>query len=222
MNQIIKLFFGCLVLGCMLTINLYGQDPTRFNTQIEQLVSKEYHFDPGKELLLFTGSSSIRMWKDIQDYFPQYNVVNNGFGGSHFSDLIFFYNKLIIPNNPDILFIYEGDNDIASKKKPRMIAKEAKFLLYKIRRDLPGTRVVMISPKPSIARWDLRKEYQALNKKLKRLAHRTDMVEYADVWNAMLDENGYVFQDVFIEDNLHMNKKGYDIWAKVLSGFLNE
>lgn len=222
MNQFIKLCFGYLVLGCLLTCNLYAQDPTRFNTQIEQLVSKEYNLDPGKELLLFTGSSSIRMWTDIQEYFPEYNVINNGFGGSHFSDLIFFYNKVIIPYNPHILFIYEGDNDIASKKKPRMIAKEAKFLLSKIRRDLPGTRVVLISPKPSIARWDLRKDYQTLNKKLKRLAGKTDKVEYADVWNAMLDENGHVFQDVFIEDNLHMNKKGYDIWAKVLSGLLNE
>jgi lysophospholipase L1-like esterase len=222
MKQIIKLSLGWLILCCLLTFNLNAQDPTRFNTQIEQLVSKEYNLDPGKKLLLFTGSSSIRMWTNIQDHFPHHNVINNGFGGSHFSDLIFFYNKVIIPHKPHILFIYEGDNDIASKKNPRMILKEAEFLLSKIRRDLPGTRVILISPKPSIARWDLRKEYQALNKKLKRLANKTDKVEYADVWNAMLDEKGNVMQDVFIEDNLHMNKKGYDIWAKVLSGFVNE
>mgnify|MGYP001028435298 CR=1 FL=1 len=222
MKQIIKLSIGWFVVCSLLAINLHAQDPTRFNTQIEQLVSKEYNLDPGKELLLFTGSSSIRMWTDIQEYFPDYNVINNGFGGSHFSDLIFFYNKVIIPHKPHMLFIYEGDNDIASKKKPRMIEKEVKFLVSKIRRDLPGTRVVLISPKPSIVRWDLRKEYQALNKKLKRLVHRTDMVEFADVWNAMLDEKGIVMQDVFIEDNLHMNKKGYDIWAKVLSGFVKE
>jgi lysophospholipase L1-like esterase len=219
MKNLIFSILICLLL--MTTYSLNAQDPNRFSEQVEKLVLAEYNFPPGKKLALFTGSSSIRMWNNIQDNFPDYNVVNNGFGGSHFSDLIYFYNKLIIPHQPDILFIYEGDNDIASQKKPRMITKEAKFLLTKIQRDLPNTQVVLISPKPSIARWELRKDYEALNRKMKRLAKKTDKVEFADVWNAMLDENGNVFQDVFLEDNLHMNKKGYDIWAKVLSGFLN-
>lgn len=219
MNILNRKLLGLLIL-LFLAFSLNAQDPNRFLGEVEKLVSTDYQFSPDKKLALFTGSSSIRMWNDIQKYFPEYNVVNNGFGGSHFSDLIYFYNKLIIPHNPDILFIYEGDNDIASKKKPRAIAKEAKFLLSKIRRDLPNTQVVLISPKPSIARWELRKEYEALNKKLKKLARKTDKVEFADVWTAMLDEQGNVLRDVFLDDNLHMNKKGYDIWAKVLSDFL--
>jgi lysophospholipase L1-like esterase len=36
----------------------------------------------------------------------------------------------------------------------------------------------------------------------------------------MLDENGQVFTDIFLNDNLHMNKKGYDIWGKVIGEFL--
>ena len=219
MTILSRKLLGLLAL-LLLDFGLNAQDPNRFLGEVEKLVSTEYQFSPGKKLALFTGSSSIRMWNDIQDYFPEYNVVNNGFGGSHFSDLIYFYNKLIIPHKPDILFIYEGDNDIASKKKPRDIAREAKFLLSKIRRDLPNTQVVLISPKPSIARWELRKEYEALNKKLKKLARKTDKVEFADVWTAMLDEQGNVLRDVFLDDNLHMNKKGYDIWAIVLSDFL--
>jgi lysophospholipase L1-like esterase len=211
--------WGLLAL-LFLAFILNAQDPNRFSNQIEDLVKKEHHLDPGKKLLLFTGSSSIRMWNDIQDYFPDYNVINNGFGGSHFSDLIFYYNQLIIPHKTDILFIYEGDNDIASKKEPGDILKEVKFLVSKIQRDLPATKVILISPKPSIARWDIRKDYEKLNKKLKRLARKTDNLAFADVWTPMLDEKGVVLQDVFLADNLHMNKKGYDIWAKVLTGFL--
>jgi lysophospholipase L1-like esterase len=219
MRYLSQKLLGLIVLG-LLAINLNAQDPNRFNKEIENLVSKEYSFEPGKQLLLFTGSSSVRMWDDVQSYFPEYNVINNGFGGSHFSDLIYFYNKLIPSYQPDILFIYEGDNDIATQKKPRLIVKEAKYLLSKIRRDLPHTRVVLISPKPSIARWELRKDYELLNKKLKHLAKKTDKTEFADVWSAMLDENGNVFQDVFLNDNLHMNKKGYDIWGKVIGEHL--
>ncbi|WP_372948247.1 GDSL-type esterase/lipase family protein [Mariniphaga sp.] len=214
-----KLYFIAITF-LFLVYNLNAQDPTRFQSQIKELVQKEHQFEPGKKLALFTGSSSVLMWKDVADYFPEFNVINNGFGGSHFSDLIHYYEKLIPKYNPDYLFIYEGDNDIASDKKPGKILKEAKLLVDRIQRDLPETKLVLISPKPSVARWHLRKNYEKLNKKLERLANKTDNLEYADVWNAMLDENGQVFTDVFLDDNLHMNKKGYDIWGKVIQEHL--
>jgi len=200
--------------------NLNAQDPTRFKNEIKELFQKEHQFDSGKRLVLFTGSSSVRMWKDVADYFPEYNVINNGFGGSHFSDLIYYYEELIPKYNPDYLFIYEGDNDIATDKKPGKILREARFLIGRIQQDLPETKVVLISAKPSVARWHLNKNYQKLNKKLERFAKKTDNLEFADVWNTMLDENGQVFTDVFLDDNLHMNKKGYDIWGKVIGEFL--
>ncbi|MBW6534918.1 MAG: hypothetical protein K0B11_07915 [Mariniphaga sp.] len=218
--KIVRYFGVVLLLFCIFSLN--AQDPTRFKNEIKELVQKEPQFDSGKRFVLFTGSSSVRMWKDVADYFPEYNVINNGFGGSHFSDLIYFYDELIPKYEPDYLFIYEGDNDIASNKKPGKILMEAKLLVDRIQQDLPDTKVVLISAKPSVSRWNLHKNYQKLNKKLERLAKKTNNLKFADVWNAMLDENGQVFTDVFLDDNLHMNKKGYDIWGKVIGEFLKE
>jgi lysophospholipase L1-like esterase len=209
---ILFLFLGIIISN--------AQDPNRFKEQVEKLYNKEYNFGPDKKRVVFAGSSSIRMWKDVQEYFPDYKIINNGFGGSHYSDLIFYYDKLILKQNPEILFIYEGDNDIASHKKPSKVSKEAKALIQKIQTGLPETRVVLISPKPCIARWELKKDYEKLNKRLYKLSKRTDNVEYADVWNNMLDEKGIVLQDIFIEDGVHMNKKGYDLWAKIISDYL--
>ena len=62
----------------------------------------------------------------------------------------------------------------------------------------------------------------SFNKKLKKYCEKNGKIEFADVWYPMLDNNGNVFKDVFLEDGLHMNKKGYDIWGKVIGGFLNE
>src|SRR5690554_5400513 len=118
-----KTIFTILLLFAICFAN--AQDPNRFKSQIEELVQKEHQFEPGKKLVLFTGSSSVRMWKDVAEYFPEFNVINNGFGGSHFSDLIYYYDELISKYEPDYLFIYEGDNDIASDKKPGKILKEA-------------------------------------------------------------------------------------------------
>jgi len=36
----------------------------------------------------------------------------------------------------------------------------------------------------------------------------------------MLDENGHVLQDIFIKDDLHLNKKGYQIWIKTIKPIL--
>ena len=218
-----KINFKPLVLIILLFgfLSSNAQDPNRFKNSIDELNNKEYNFNPDKKLLLFTGSSSIKMWKNVPDYFPEYNVINNGFGGSHFSDLIFFYDKLITKQTPDILFIYEGDNDIASGKKPSKIIKQAKELVKQIKADLPQTKIIFIAPKPSIARWNLKKDYNKLNKKLAKLCKKQDNTEFADVWNIMLDENGNVYTDIFIEDGLHMNKKGYDLWAKVIFELLN-
>ena len=215
-NFYIILFF--LFIGIFVS---NAQDPDRFKEQVEQLYNKEYHFiSPDKKLVVFAGSSSIRMWKDVQDYYPDFNVINNGFGGSHFSDLLYFYNQLILKQKPDILFIYEGDNDVAAKKKTGLLKRQAKELYERIRQDLPETKIIYISPKPSIKRWDLKKKYEKLNRRLENFCHRKDNLEFANVWDAMLDENGNVFQDIFVEDGLHMNKKGYDIWGKVIGKFL--
>jgi lysophospholipase L1-like esterase len=211
----------CLFLF-QVTWSLQAQDPVRFKSEIENLITAKHDLDPSKRLVVFTGSSSVRMWKDVQTYFPEYHVINNGFGGSHFSDLLHYYPELILRFTPDVLFIYEGDNDISSGKEPAIIAEETKILIKRIRKDLPKTRIILISPKPSIARWNLKPKYEALNLELKKLAARKKSVEFADVWSAMLDENGEVFKDIFLQDNLHMNKKGYDIWGKVIGEFLKK
>ena len=213
-----KQLFLILLLG--FTLFAFAQDPARFKTDVEELAKKEYNFSPDKKLVVFAGSSSIRMWKDVQSYFPEFNVINNGFGGSHFSDLLFFYDELILKRKPDILFIYEGDNDLAGNKKPRKIFQEAKELTEKVKKDLPETKIIFISPKPSISRIKLKNSYISFNKKLKKYCNKTDNPEFADVWYPMLDKNGNVFKDVFLEDGLHMNKKGYDIWGKVIGEFL--
>jgi len=205
----------------LLLYSVSAQDPLRFKEDIEKLVQEEHLFTGDKELLVFAGSSSIRMWKDVRDYFPDYHVINNGFGGSHFSDLIYYYEELILKHNPDYLFIYEGDNDIAGNKRPKKIVQDAKELHQRIRKDLPGTQVVFISPKPSIKRENLKKEYQKLNKRLERYCKNKQNTGFANVWAAMVDEEGHVFPDIFLEDDLHMNKKGYDIWAEVIAEFLD-
>ena len=199
---------------------LFSQDPLRFTSEIAHLDSMKYDFEQGKTINLFTGSSSIRKWDSISVYFTEYQIINNGFGGSQMSDLLYYSDILILKYNPDKVFIYEGDNDLAEEKEINEIMVTAKKLVKKLRKGLSEIEIVFISAKPSLARWELKNEYIELNNAIRDYCNSKAYLTYADVWDVMLNDEGKPKGDLFVKDGLHMNEKGYDLWAKELGKYL--
>ena len=199
---------------------LKAQEISRFQGEVDKLIAGDSAIDK-KNIILFTGSSSIRVWTSLKTDFPKYNVLNRGFGGSEMADLIHFADKLIMPYRPKQIFIYEGDNDINAGKSAGEILHEADKLLSLIRKKLPRkVEVVFISAKPSLKRWQLKDKYLDYNRKLELWTKQQGNVAFIDVWTPMLNTDGNVLNDLFIEDGLHMNKKGYEIWAKVIGPYI--
>jgi lysophospholipase L1-like esterase len=204
----------------LIGLSLFAQQPHRFEKEVKELVAGDSLVSK-KKLILFAGSSSIRMWKDLKADFPGHNVLNHGFGGSDMTDLLNYAKPLIVNYSPAKVFIYEGDNDVNAGKTPEQILAEADKLLMLLRAELPGrVKIIFISAKPSVARWHLKDKYEAFNRQLEQWTKTKKNVLYADVWTPMLDENGEVRKDLFIGDNLHMNRAGYDIWKIVIGRFL--
>lgn len=217
-NLLLTTFFIVGVAGF-----LYAQEtgPERWSAEMEAFAEADKKDPVAPGGILFVGSSSIALWKDMAAYFPDERVINRGFGGSVFKDLIYHANSVIYPYQPELIFVYEGDNDIVAGDKPGRIKRNAKKLRRMIaRRFGKALPVVFISPKPSVARWDYKAAYEETNAKLARFAARTPNTWFADVWTPALDQRGNVFHHIFLEDNLHMNAAGYDIWKAVLTPFL--
>lgn len=199
---------------------VFAQDPWRFKEEISQITANDHSINK-KDLIVFTGSSSIKMWSSVQSDFPKYNIINRGFGGSQTSDLIFYFDKLILPYNPKKIFIYEGDNDLSAGKTPGEILSAMDTLITLVRQKVSqNVPVYIISPKPSVARWHLKDKYIELNKQMSELASNRNNVYFIDVWTPALDEDGNVYKDIFLEDGLHMNKKGYAIWVNAIRKYL--
>jgi len=198
----------------------YAQNAARFTEEVEQITADDASLNK-KDVILFTGSSSVRMWTTLQSDFPKYNIVNRGFGGSQTSDLVYFFDKLVLPYNPKKIFIYEGDNDISVGKSTEQILASMDSVITLIRQKVsPTVPVYVISPKPSIARWNLKDKYIEFNKQMSKLASTRKQVYFIDVWTPAIGTDGTVFKDIFLEDGLHMNAKGYAIWVKVLRKYL--
>lgn len=160
---------------------------------------------------LFVGSSTFTRWKDLDDYFPGKHVINRGFGGSQFPDLMLFIDRIIVPYRPKTIFVYEGDNDLAAGKSPEDVVERAIKLNQEIRDRLPKARVVLISAKPSISRWHLKEKYVAYNALLKDYARTAKRTEFVDVWTSLLDKGGQPMPHIYAEDKLHLNGEGYKL-----------
>ncbi len=199
---------------------ILSQDPTRFQSEIDVLKQLNTKRIPDQKTVLFTGSSSIRMWKDIRDYFPDKVIINTGFGGSHMSDLLFYLDTIVIKFKPDQIFIYEGDNDIAAGKKPSAIIKDSKKIIRGLNKTLPEVSVIFISPKPSPDRWSLREVYHELNNRLEKYASKKNNIDFINVWPVMLNKEGEPIKELYIEDGLHMSKSGYDLWAGEIKKYM--
>ena len=200
---------------------LFAQNPARFQKEVDSIVAANRSVNKDN-LILFTGSSSIRLWKNLSASFPNHNVLNMGFGGSEMADLLYYTDKLIIPFKPKQIFIYEGDNDLSLGRSPEQIIASADSILSLIKQHLPQAEVIFISPKPSLQRWALKEKYEDYNKQLKHWTSKKRNVRFADVWTPMLDNDGKVMQDIFIADGLHLNEKGYSIWASALKKYLSQ
>lgn len=212
---------GILILAiAFLSFTGYAQNPLRFHGEVDAIRNKyDTVWDSSKATIVFTGSSSIRMWADLQHRFPEHQIVNTGFGGSQASDLLAYSNELILRFNPKKVFIYEGDNDIAEKKRTNRIVTQLQKLIETIKEHNQDVRIVLIAAKPSLARWTLRHRYKRLNRRMEQLALDNPTVEFANVWDAMLIDRKLI-PDIFLADGLHMNAKGYDLWYSVLKNHL--
>jgi lysophospholipase L1-like esterase len=194
---------------------VFAQETNRFQEEVLAIEKKIQQDNPAKGGILFTGSSSIRLWKNLDSSFPETHIINTGFGGSQTVDLLVHLESLVLDFEPNKIFIYEGDNDVNSGKSTVQIIATYKELIGKIFQRLPESHIYLISAKPSPSRWHLKEKFMNFNEELEKISHGVSTITYIDVWNPMLDEKGDPKSDLFIQDNLHMNDKGYDIWKTV-------
>lgn len=222
--NLMKRFLFSIVLLHILSLFdsfLVAQDIDRFQNEVDAIMARDFSDDPDKPLVIFAGSSSFRMWKDVQLAFPDVQALNHGFGGSTMQELLHYADELIIRFHPDKVFIYEGDNDIALNQPLDDIMDATAKLVDLIRSQLPKTKIYLLAAKPSVARWNLEEQYVELNQAYNDFAKKNRKVWYMDIWNPMLGTDGKPMPDIFVEDNLHMNAKGYEIWKKALKKYVN-
>ena len=174
---------------------------------------------PPRSAVLFIGSSSIRLWDALAADFPGVTVINRGFGGSEIRDSTWYADRIVIPYQPRKIVLYAGDNDLSNGRTPEQVRDDVRAFVNRVRRELPDVQIAYIANKPSPARAHLLDAQRQANALIQADARRL-RVEYIDVFTPMLDALGQSRTDLFVEDRLHMNRKGYELWRDVLAPYV--
>ncbi len=192
-----------------------------FWNEIKEFKTADSLHAPPQNAIVFVGSSSFRMWKDIDRYFPQHTVINRGFGGSSLPHVIEYSNEIIIPYHPRQVVIYCGENDfMADTVTSKMVVDRFKKLFSLIRKELPRADILFVSMKPSPSREKLMREIAAANDSIRNFLKNKPAATFINIWDAMLDKNGAPRKELFLQDMLHMNEMGYAIWQKAIEPYL--
>ena len=155
--------------------------------------------------------------EDAIDDLAPLTVIPRGFGGSVMHDLLYYLDRTVLTYSPRAVLIYEGDNDTGRYHIPNdVIIEHVETGIDRIHESFPEARIYLLSVKPSIAREDYWPIAVSLNTQYQALAESDPRIHYIDVATPFMKADGTVRDDIFVEDNLHLNEKGYDIWAETI------
>lgn len=194
----------------------------RFEKDIQAFEAADSKNPPPQDAILFIGSSGIRMWKTLAQDFPEYKVINRGFGGSQIADSVYYADRIVIPYKPRLIVLRAGTNDIAAGKKPEQVAADYKAFVKKVREKLPQTRIVFMSLNPSPVRWANAEKEQKTNQLIRDYiaAHENENLDYIDSFTPMLGSDGKPRPELYAADRLHNTPEGYKLWVSLVKPHL--
>ena len=186
----------------------------RFEPEVLKFEALDRRVPPPPRPILFVGSSSIRLWTHLPTSIHGRPVLNRGFGGSRFKDLLRFFNRVVLPYGPSVVVVYEGDNDLAEGQTPAEIAQDLAVFLERAETELRGTSILLLTVKPSPSRVHLLEVQSEFNRRLKLLPQSHPRVRVIDVASPLLDSQGKPDPRFFAADRLHLNADGYEAWRQ--------
>ncbi len=196
-------------------------DPQRFKQAVEKFVQWDRKHGPPQNAILFVGSSSITLWNTAR-FFPTLAVVNRGFGGSHITDVNYYYNQVVKPYNPQKIVFYAGENDVASGRSSEEVLQDFQLFITNVEQDFPGIPVFYLAIKPSPLRWNLWSKLDQTNILIKHWIETKPNLHYVDTASVFLNGSEQPRAIFFQKDGLHLSEQGYAIWQKVLLPYLTK
>jgi lysophospholipase L1-like esterase len=197
-------------------LNTIAQEKPPFWNDVQTIKAYDKIYSPPQHPILFIGSSSIRLWVDFTKSFKDYTVLNRGIGGAITTDIDRYLEDIAFPYAPRQIVLYVGENDLLKSPDAENVFADFKTLYSHLRTKLPVTPLVYIAIKGSPSRAQYQDKAKKANLLISTFLKKEKNAVFVDIYQPMLDKGGKMQPQLFKEDLLHMNGKGYKIWNKLV------
>lgn len=218
---VIFLFFSCSPLKKYELTGKKWEDEIK---KLEVLDKKETY---SNQAVLFIGSSSIRLWKSIEEDLDTYEPIKRGYGGAHYYDIIHFTNRLVSPHKVKAIAIFVA-NDITGIENginnqtvnrdlsPKEVLRLVKFVTKEIRKSHEKVPVFFIETTPTSKRWKVWDKISKANDLIENYTSKSENLYYINTRSFYIGSDGMPNDSLFVKDKLHLNREGYKLWGKII------
>jgi lysophospholipase L1-like esterase len=225
MQRYLILLISILALSCS-PVGKYRDNPEVLAwendiKEFEQLDKQEQY---SKDAILFAGSSSIRLWTTLETDMVPYKVIQRGYGGAKLSDFAVYADRIISPHPCQAIVLFVANDITGSKndKSPREVVSLFRYTLKTIRKSHPDTPVFWIAITPTPSRWSVWDKICQANSGISKICESNSNTFFIRTDFAFLNEKGEPGTELFVEDKLHLNRKGYEIWTTLVRNELDK
>ena len=207
----------------------------QYKTWVKNLISEDLNFEAElkdlkkliiqkKEIanqLVFYGSSTIRLWENIESDFSGFNSINLGFGGALIKDLKKNFKDLFKSLNPKYIITYLGGNDLTLGYSAKKISLKIIDFFKKVNKKFPNTLIINLSIKPSFERIKDIEKIEEINNLIELESKMNKNLIQLDFYNELMSGNK-INSNFYLQDGLHLNNKGYQVIIKKLKKLLKK
>ena len=237
MKILSRLVFLSIVLQVVLQVALVGAQDTdldpgiaKWEKDIAKLEGLNLIEPKVPQAILYYGSSSIRLWEGLPNDMAPWPAIKRGYGGAKLPDVIHYAPGIIGPHlgekNPDrcravVLFVANDitgrDNDAA----PSEVADRFSRLHQWIRKQDATIPVFWIEVTPTLKRWSQWPKIAEATKRIGQVIDTDANTHLIATAGAYLGLDGRPRAELFMEDKLHLNEAGYQLWAGLIKAQLH-
>ena len=166
------------------------------------------------DAILFIGSSSIRLWKTLEEDMKPFNFIQRGYGGAHFRDMVFFTERILADHKLSMVVCFVA-NDISGSSRdgtPKEVLGLFKLFVKQVREKHPTIPILQIAVTPTKSRWKYWDKINQVNNLIKAYYEKRENLYFVNTVPAYLDKDGQPKPEWFVSDQLHLNTEGYEVW----------
>ena len=152
---------------------------------------------------------------DIKTFYPSLSVVNRGISGDTTIGLEKRLQVSAFDAHPKVISMLIGANNFDT------MLSNYETIVNKIKQNLPQTKVILCSLTSMTGDWAKNNAIAKQNNvEIEKIAANYGYV-YADLYNALLDQNTNELKLEYSVDGGHLTKKGYTVVTSVLNPLIN-